>query len=89
MQDLTNRAEQRTAGEASQPKGAGFDASWMALRAHRMCLRDAVTAAAGLALGTIRLPHPRLDMYQWLTFLGAHEARHVAQVEENAAVFNT
>jgi uncharacterized damage-inducible protein DinB len=32
-----------------------------------------------------RFPHPAwgpLNLYQWLLFIGAHEARHLAQIEE-------
>ncbi len=40
--------------------------------------------------GTRRVanPNPRfgeLNLHQWLLFLGAHEARHTAQVRETAA----
>ncbi|MGH7652946.1 MAG: DinB family protein [Gemmatimonadaceae bacterium] len=50
----------------------------------RDALRAAVTTADGSALGDIKHPHPilgELDLYQWLIFLGHHEARHCKQIE--------
>lgn len=88
VNDFLDRSERRTASDASQPHGASLEASWSVLHAQRRRLRDAVMAADGLALGSLRMPHPRvgdIDLYQWLTFLGAHEARHVVQVHEAGA----
>jgi uncharacterized damage-inducible protein DinB len=86
---VTNRSEPITAREGSLPTGTvSTDASLMLLRKLRRALRDAILAADGLALGTIRIPHPRLgtlDLYQWLAFVGGHEARHTAQIREVAA----
>lgn len=56
---------------------AALDASRAALRA----LRPRIERADGHAL---RFPHPiwgPLDLYQWLLFVGAHESRHLAQIE--------
>ena len=50
-------------------------------------LRGAVDRADGLAIGEVTAPHPflgSLNLYQWLIFLGAHEARHAAQIREIA-----
>jgi uncharacterized damage-inducible protein DinB len=61
------------------------DAAWSALAEQRRMTRDMITAADGLALGLVTIPHARLgllNVYQWLVFLGAHEARHTAQVRE-------
>jgi hypothetical protein len=44
-----------------------------------------VRSADGLALSEIVQPHPVLgpiNLYQWIAFVGAHEARHAAQVME-------
>ena len=44
-------------------------------------LRPRVERADGRSL---RFPHPAwgpLDLYQWLLFVGAHEDRHLAQIE--------
>ena len=54
----------------------------------RAMLRSAVAEADGLALGGITHPHPALgdiDLYQWILFVGQHEARHVEQIEETTS----
>jgi uncharacterized damage-inducible protein DinB len=56
---------------------AALDASRSALRA----LRPRIERADGHAL---RFPHPTwgpLNLYQWLLFVGAHESRHLSQIE--------
>ena len=43
-----------------------------------------MATADGLALGEIKHDHVvlgELDLYQWLIFLGQHEARHTKQIE--------
>ena len=48
-------------------------------------LRAALADADGLALGMITHVHPvlgEIDLYQWILFVGQHEARHVAQITE-------
>ncbi len=52
-------------------------------------MRDVLHAGDGLAIGTLSLPHPLfgpLTAYHWLAFVGAHEARHAAQIREIALV---
>ena len=54
------------------------------LKTSRESLRAAAVAADGLSLGEIKHTHPllgELDLYQWLIFLGQHEARHKRQIE--------
>jgi hypothetical protein len=39
--------------------------------------------ADGIDLGLLQFPHPvlgRIDMYQWILYLGKHERRHIAQI---------
>jgi hypothetical protein len=39
----------------------------------------------GLALGALRWAHPalgELDLYQYILFIGQHEARHARQIVE-------
>ncbi len=51
----------------------------------RVEMRQAIAAADGLALGSIHHEHPVLgpiDLYQWILFVGQHEARHRAQIDE-------
>src|SRR4051812_10193470 len=50
----------------------------------RQALHAAVLTAGDLALGEIKHDHVvlgELDLYQWLIFLGQHEARHTRQIE--------
>lgn len=50
-------------------------------RATLHALRPGIERADGRA---IRFPHPAcgtLDLYQWVLFVGAHEDRHLAQIE--------
>lgn len=57
------------------------------LNESRDLLRAAVAEADGLALGSITHPHPvlgEIDLYQWILFVGQHEARHAQQVTEVA-----
>ncbi|MEO7454936.1 MAG: DinB family protein [Gemmatimonadaceae bacterium] len=57
------------------------------LEESRQMLRAAVAEADGLALGSVRHPHPLLgeiDLYQWILFVGQHEGRHAVQIEEAA-----
>ena len=85
---LLDRSRPIVAGEASLPRGTPLETAWATLDNERAALRDAIIAADGLALGTVRVPHPRLgdiDLYQWFAFLGAHESRHVEQIQETRA----
>lgn len=53
----------------------------------RAALLAAIENGDGLALGTIRHTHLRfgeLDLYQWILFVGEHEARHTAQLRDVA-----
>jgi uncharacterized protein YndB with AHSA1/START domain len=86
---VVDRSQRITAGEASQPQaGLDLEDGLATLEERREELRQAVLAADGRALGAVIRPHPRfgdLNLYQWLLFTGAHEARHAAQVREIAA----
>ena len=48
----------------------------------------AIARGDGLALSQVEHPHPifgPLNLYQWVAFVGAHEARHAAQIREVGA----
>jgi DinB superfamily len=48
----------------------------------------ALPALGGLDLGALRFPHPlgfELNLYQWVDIAGAHERRHLAQIERIVA----
>jgi uncharacterized damage-inducible protein DinB len=56
-----------------------------ALRRSRADLHDALRSGDGLALGDVTATHPALGVinaYQWVLFIGQHEARHTRQVAE-------
>ncbi len=58
------------------------------LEESRAMLRAALAEADGLALGTITHLHPvlgEIDLYQWILFVGQHEARHVEQITETVS----
>jgi hypothetical protein len=72
------------APERIRPTGVSLADSLARLRESRAALhtlRPRIERADGRA---IRFPHPAwgpLDLYQWLLFVGAHEDRHLAQIE--------
>jgi hypothetical protein len=86
MDRLLDRTRRITTGEATLPTGTlDADAAWSAYLHARDTLCDAVRAADGLALGEVVHPHPVLgpiNLYQWIAFVGGHEARHAAQIME-------
>lgn len=62
------------------------------LEESRAMLHDAIAAADGLALGSIVHPHPvlgEINLYQWILFVGLHEARHAGQIDEVADATST
>ena len=79
-----SRTEKYQAPDEIRPKGAPLEDSLAALRDSRSMLRD-LRDRAELIDGTrARFPHPvwgPLDLYQWLAFVGAHEQRHLHQIE--------
>ena len=83
---LLRRSPRITAPGAVAPRGAYTAAQALAaLVESREALLSTLTAADGLALGEISQPHPlfgTLNLYQWVLFLGQHEARHTAQIRE-------
>jgi len=88
---LVDRSYSVTASEAARPQG-GLDAgaAWAALEAARQAFREAILSGDGLALGEVVHPRPHpvfgvLNLYQWVAFVGGHEARHTAQIREIAA----
>src|SRR5437588_1690444 len=77
------RAQKLTAPENISPTGAALADSLSSLRDSRAALhalRPRVERVDGHAA---RFPHPAwgpINLYQWLAFVGAHEARHLAQI---------
>jgi hypothetical protein len=49
----------------------------------RSKLREAIREADAIDLSRMQFPHPvlgRIDMYQWILYVGKHERRHIAQI---------
>lgn len=85
---LVERRRLVIAPEPERPQGAlpGVEAV-AALASSRAALREAAAAGDGLALGAVQAPHALLGpltLYQWILFVGQHEARHTAQIREIA-----
>jgi hypothetical protein len=79
-----SRTEKYTAPEEILPKGAPLSDSLARLRDSRAALRDLRERAERIDGTHARFPHPvwgPLDLYQWLAFVGAHEQRHLYQIE--------
>lgn len=86
---LSDRSFKRNAPEPAHPApDARYDEVRAALDQAHTRGREALASADGLALETIRMPHPALGMlnlYEWGVAVGGHEARHAAQIREAAA----
>jgi hypothetical protein len=86
---MADRSEAREAREALRPSG-GLDAAAAAaeLDVARDAVRQAVSLADGLALGSVSAEHRifgSLTMYQWVELTAAHEMRHADQIREIGA----
>jgi hypothetical protein len=83
---VADRSRGVTAPDMLIPQsGADATAVWSRLEESRATLREAVISGDGLALSEIKQEHPVLgliNLYQWLVFVGSHEARHTAQIRE-------
>ncbi|MDQ3917032.1 MAG: DinB family protein [Acidobacteriota bacterium] len=78
------RAQKLVAPENARPAGALAADSLSALRDSRAALHSLRPRVEQTDCTSARFPHPAwgpLNLYQWLLFLGAHEARHLAQIE--------
>jgi hypothetical protein len=83
---LLQRDRRLEAPDPVRPRG-DYTASQalVALVGSRDALLAAIGEGDGLALSAITYPHPLLgplNLYQWVLFVGQHEARHAAQIAE-------
>ena len=85
---LPDRGRRIRAPEAVMPRGELTAAQGVAaLERSRRALISALGAGDGLALAQISHAHPLLgplNLYQWVLFVGQHEARHAGQLEDLA-----
>jgi uncharacterized damage-inducible protein DinB len=89
--NLANGLGAMDAPERTRPQGElSADAAREALLDTRRQLREQLLAGDGLALSSVTHPHPamgELTLYEWVYFVGAHEARHARQVRAIANHF--
>jgi hypothetical protein len=90
-QAVVDRSRRVAAPEFITPTGSlDSEAAWAALTSSRSRLLDVMEEAKGRDLSTVTRAHPvlgQIDGYQWLSSIGAHEARHTAQIIEVAEQF--
>lgn len=89
---VLDRTSRREAPEVVRPQGLDWKSAWTRLDDTRRSFLDVYLSADGLALGDVAYVHPRLgslNLYQWGVWMGAHESRHVEQIREIAATFNS
>lgn len=82
---VLDRSRRFKTSQASEPLQTDRDRVWDELMATRRALADVVATGDGLALGSVSAPHPALGTfngYEWITFVGAHAARHADQMLE-------
>lgn len=80
-----SRAEKYEAPDVVRPKGDATLADSLArLAASRAALHELRERIEAIDCRALIFPHPLfgpLDLYEWLAFIGAHEERHLAQLE--------
>jgi len=85
---LMDRSRRVSAPAPVTPRGELSAAQGLAaLTESRRALISALQDLDGLALGRITQPHPMigpLNLYQWVLFVGQHEARHAGQLQDIA-----
>lgn len=86
----TERMVQRTkpfaTNEANEPRDTNAATVLSEFEDAHRAVKNVVATGDGLALGAVSAPHPALgDLtgYGWIAFMGAHAARHAAQIRED------
>lgn len=85
VHDRSRRVE--AVPEVFPPADADAPAAMKSIAEAHGALRALIASVDGLALGEVSAPNPvlgPLNVYQWVAFLGGHEARHVGQIMEAA-----
>ena len=88
LQAVLDRSFKVEAWEAIRPT-EDWDTryAWQQLEETRARLIEQIRSTTGMPLGTARHPHRilgELNLYEWIAFLGTHEARHAQQIRELA-----
>jgi uncharacterized damage-inducible protein DinB len=88
---LTEQAEQAKTQKFTAPEhlipnqAATISASLESLKASRASVHQLRTRIESADVSKMRFPHPAfgpLNLYQWLAFIGLHEAHHLRQIKE-------
>src|SRR5262249_40830835 len=83
---FTDRTRKIKGSDAVQPKlGRELGELWLSLDESLGTFHQLLASADGTRIGAVTMPHPifgPLDLYTWFAFVGAHEARHAAQIRE-------
>ncbi len=89
LQMVATRARRVAAPEPVRPTGLDADAAWAALEHATPRVHAALRAGEAVDLTQVSMPHPLfgpLTAYAWFGFIGAHEARHAAQIRETYGI---
>ena len=79
-----SRTQKFNAPEGARPEGLPLADSLSNLRDSRAALQALRPRVERADCAGVRFPHPAwgpLNLYQWVAFVGAHEARHLSQIE--------
>lgn len=89
LDGITDRSVRVKAQETAHPSGTIDDQeAWQRLDALRSELERELIDRDAVDLSAVTRDHARfgtLNLYQWIFFAGAHEARHALQMEEAAS----
>jgi hypothetical protein len=78
-----SRTQKFNAPENAHPAGAPLADSLASLRDSRAAIHALHPRIESVDCAGVKFPHPAfgpLNLYQWLAFIGAHESRHLAQI---------
>jgi len=84
---FVERTRRIQTGDSAKPRDTNVATVWSEFDEARRELRRAIVSGDGLALGEVSAPHPAagtLNGYEWIAFVGAHAARHAAQIREDS-----
>jgi DinB superfamily len=85
---VTDRGRRiQTPPSGTPGQGLGYADAVTALDLARAATLDVLGMCDGYAIGNVRFDHPAfgaLDGWEWFAFVGAHQVRHAAQIDEIA-----
>ncbi|HEU4996139.1 MAG TPA: DinB family protein [Gemmatimonadaceae bacterium] len=84
---ILDRSRRFVASESAQPRDTDPARLWPDFDASVRELQELIAASEGLPLESVSAHHAALGNltgYEWIAFIGAHAARHAAQIREIA-----